>query len=104
MVYMPRFKKSARTGGQNFLARVFLQEELENQEVSHLAGVFAAKEAVMKALGMNPGSWHDIKIIHKPSGEPAVKILTSRYATYNSSLSISHDGSYIIACFVALTP
>ena len=108
LVYLPRFKKSLKNGGENFLRRVFLDSELVKTSPEHLAGIFAAKEAVMKALDLSKDSWLDIKITYSPSGTPKIKttnyeLLASRSEpTTNYSLSISHDGNYVIACFVAI--
>ncbi len=79
LVYIPRFKKSLKNGGENFLRRVYLDTELKNCEIQHLAGIFAAKEAVIKALSMKPGSWHDIQISHKKNGNPQVQLPTSNF-------------------------
>ena len=52
LVYMPRFR--------NVLGKVqdklFSPSEMKNSEVEHLAGLFAAKEAVIKALNLKAGS------------------------------------------------
>lgn len=105
LVYLPRFKKSLKNGGENFLRRVFNESELSvntrGVNVFHLGGVFAAKEAIIKALSLPPDAWHDIQIIHRENGLPVAKILHSPFSILNSSLSISHDGKYVIAQFVA---
>ena len=49
--------------------RVFTQEELENAKTrgslyQHLAGRFAAKEAVFKALGDAKLNWKDVQILN----------------------------------------
>ncbi len=43
---------------------------------------FAAKEAVMKALGVGLGAvdWHDIEVVRAPSGQPSL-VITGRAAT-----------------------
>lgn len=106
IVYLPRFKKALIRGGENFLKRVFLERELNlfrgSPQSLSLAAIFAAKEAVIKALSMNPGSWHDISISHKENGSPKVQILNHKSKILNHSISISHDGDYVIAHFVAL--
>jgi len=102
LVYLPRFKKSLKNGGENFLRRVFLKEELADQRIEHLAGIFAAKEAVIKALSLPSDSWHDIQISHKKEGNPQVQLATSHFSLPTSSLSISHDGNYVVAHFVAI--
>lgn len=113
IVYLPRFKRSLKKGGENFLRRVFHETELRRHllgeqrrhlegDVQHLAGSFAAKEAVMKALSFPPGSWHKIQIDHLASGAPIVKFTPPIPQISQNSLSISHDGSYVIAQFVAI--
>ncbi len=101
LIYLPRFKKSLKKGGEYFLRRVFLENELTGNH-QHLAGIFAAKEAVIKALSMKPGSWHDIQIIHNKNDAPKVQITNYKLQITNSSLSISHDGNYVIAQFVSI--
>lgn len=120
LVYLPRFKKALKSGGENFLRRVFLESELDNAHLrgevhavrpdhhlgggssfQHLAGIFAAKEAVIKALGLPPGSWQDIVVNHKSDGAPKVSWTHHSSLITDHSLSLSHDGQYVIAQFVA---
>ncbi len=102
LVYLPRFKQSVSRGGENFLRRVFTERELIHFETLHLAGIFAAKEAVMKALSLPTNSWHDIHISYQSNGAPRIQISNFKFQISNSSLSISHDGTYVIAQFVAM--
>ena len=116
LVYLPRFKKSLKRGGEKFLQRVFTERELIHLrgglrrhahlegEMPHLAGIFAAKEAVIKALSLPIDSWHDIHVVYKPNGVPQVQISSAEFTDQisNSSLSISHDGNYIISQFIAI--
>lgn len=103
LVYLPRFKRSAKFGGENFLKRVFHEQEfkhLPSENIEHLAGIFAAKEAVIKALLLPGDSWLDIRIKHDPAGAPRMEILHQDIKNY--SLSISHDGNYVVAQYTAL--
>jgi len=104
LIYLPRFKRSLKRGGENFLRRVFLEKEISHLrgETEHLAGIFAAKEAVIKALSLPTDSWHDIHVVYKPNGAPQVQISNFEFQISNSSLSISHNGSYVIAQFIAM--
>lgn len=104
LIYLPKFIKSLKNGGENFLKRVFTSEELGRHPkgVQHLAGIFAAKEAVIKAISLPKDSWHEIEIKNLPSGAPEVKIVNSQLSILSCSLSISHDGDYIIAQFVCI--
>jgi phosphopantetheinyl transferase (holo-ACP synthase) len=65
----------------------------------HFAATFAAKEAVMKVLGLTPATaWaRRIEIIRSGTGAP-----TARAGAHEIQISISHDGGFVIA--VAATP
>ena len=70
---------------------------------STAAGFWAAKEAVSKALGVGIGkrcSFFDIKIKKDEAGKPYFllsKRLVDEYKVKSTSLSISHDGEYVVA-------
>lgn len=98
LVFISEFQKRAKRSGEGFLRKIFLESELKNTEVSHLARVFAAKEAVMKALGLPVGSWHRIEVSYQKSGKPGIKVLDKRIK--DCDLSISHAGDYAVAVFV----
>jgi len=102
LVYIPRFRVALKQGGKKFLQRVYLREELNDQRVTHLAGIFAAKEAVTKALNLPTDSWHNIKVIKNSKGAPSIELKTYNLELTTSSLTISHDGSYVIAQFIAM--
>lgn len=102
LVYIPRFRAVLKQDGEKFLQRVYLREELSDQGVQHLAGIFAAKEAIMKALDLSKNSWHSIIIKNKQNGAPFVEIGDYEGKIKSSSLSIAHDKAYVIAQFVAL--
>lgn len=97
---------------ERFIQRVFTEIEV-SQARDHndaLSGIFAAKEAVSKALGTGIGAvhWRDIEIIHLPSGQPTVqlhgraKIVADQLGLKVWSVSISHDRNKAIALAVAL--
>jgi len=94
-----------------FIQRVFTsleQAQLQNDSEA-LAGVFAAKEAVAKALGTGIGKvhWQDIEIIHSPKGEPEVRLhgqateVASARHLSEWAVSITHDGGMAVAMAVA---
>jgi holo-[acyl-carrier protein] synthase len=97
-----------------FLARVYTPAELDEahgQDAS-LAGKFAAKEAVSKALGcgIGPVRWQDIEIRHGPQGEPVLHLhgqaaeMANRLGLSTWSISISHSQTHAVAMAVALGP
>ncbi len=73
-----------------------------------LAGRFAAKEAVAKALGSPRGlGWHDVEVTAEGSGRPrlavggAVGAVADRLGVRRWHLSLSHDGGMVVAVVVA---
>ena len=73
------------------------------------AGIFCAKEAAVKALGIGFGSGvmpSDIEVVHSESGGPALNFYggaVEKFRPYAASVSISHDGDYAVAA-VELLP
>jgi holo-[acyl-carrier protein] synthase len=96
---------------ERFLARVFTPQELEDARDSslHLAGRFAAKEAVAKALGcgIGPVSWQEIEIRRGQAGEPVLVLygkarqMADDLGLTTWSVSISHTKEYALAMAVA---
>lgn len=96
---------------QRFLRRVFTPRELEECGGSpqSLAGRFAAKEAVAKALGVGigPVAWQEIEILTGPQGQPVLQLhgaardLAGRLGLITWSVSISHTRTQAVAVAVA---
>lgn len=108
IVQISRIEDMARRHERSLL-RFFTEQELAycqgRQKAQHasLAGIFAAKEAFVKALGtgFRQGKWTDIEVTHTSLGAPVLQ-LRGYYAQAVASgqipsLSISHDGDYAIA-------
>jgi holo-[acyl-carrier protein] synthase len=92
LVYVPEFKKQLELGQDSFLKNLFGDSEIKNQKIEHLAGIWAAKEAVVKALGVTDISLREIAIRYNAKGQP--------YAEVNEqvlNLSIAHHGDYAVA-------
>jgi len=97
-----------------FFQRVFTLEEHEyiNGSMERAAGIFAAKEAVVKALGcgIGPVSWQEIKILHSQQRAPTVVLLGNAAKTAKStgitewSLSITHTRQLANAVAFCLIP
>jgi holo-[acyl-carrier protein] synthase len=97
-----RLRQAIEKWGASFLNRVFTEEELENAKTrgslyQHLAGRFAAKEAVFKALGDNKLNWKDVQILNSKEGKPVCRILNGRNKKIDVHISISHIKNYALA-------
>jgi holo-[acyl-carrier protein] synthase len=102
--------------GERFRNRVFTEREIHYCEKKHrgrfesYAGRFAAKEAVMKALGRGWSaqvSWAEIEVARERSGKPNIvlhgktALFAERLGIRRWVLSISHTQSHGLAYVVA---
>ncbi|MDI6759035.1 MAG: holo-ACP synthase [Candidatus Omnitrophota bacterium] len=97
-----RLKQAVERWGDDFLNRIFTQRELENAKTrgslyQHLAGRFAAKEAVFKALGDKNLTWQDVQILNNKDGKPCCVILNGKGKKIDAHISISHVKNYAVA-------
>ena len=97
-----RLRQAVEKWGKEFLNRVFTQDELENAKTrgglyQHLAGRFAAKEAVFKALGDKGLNWKDVQILNDKEGKPYCVILNGPGKKADVHISISHVKNYAVA-------
>ena len=79
LIEIERIERIITRRGEKFLSRVFTPGEIEysyrsGRPARHLAARFAAKEAVLKALGtgLRQVSWTDIEIQRDELGKPMV--------------------------------
>lgn len=118
MIEVTRIRRALedRGIGRRFRARVYTEREIEYCEgkgqgkYQSYAGRFAAKEAVMKALGRGWGSkvgWLDIEVRSPLGGKPEICLRnkTSAFAQelgiQSFSLSITHTKQLAMAYVVA---
>ena len=97
---------------ERFIRRVFTAQEIEDagNRAASLAGRFAAKEAVAKALGcgIGPVRWQDIEVVKGDQGQPllalhgAAQRLSDELGVREWSLSISHSRAYAVAMAVGI--
>lgn len=112
LVKIDRVKDVVEKWGRKFLERVFTENEIsycyekKNPYLS-LAVRFAAKEALIKAIGSEiPVPLTDIEVINSLTGKPAIKTngrLESFLKEKNIirvALSLSHEKEFGIACVV----
>lgn len=111
-VWISQFKTMLSPG---FKQRAFTPAEREAREGPNcdvrLASCFAAKEAILKALGTgwsNGIAWTDIEVAYEPSGGPVVVLsgraqeVATQQGVSHWLLSLSHDGDYAVATAIAL--
>lgn len=95
---------------KKFLNRVFTDSEItyideKGRNPDTIAGLYAAKEAISKALGTGIGqvSWKDLDISHDEKDKPflsdslKLKPILNELDIGRFEISISHDGDYAIA-------
>ena len=104
ILQLKKFQKSFQRYPQKFKRDIFCESELKNQETSHLAGIFSAKEAVIKALDLKTGSWKFITISNSETGKPLLRLSAeiSKKNIESCDISISHHGEYVMAVAVFL--
>lgn len=115
LVSLPRVAKVWQRWGKRFETRVYTQEELffclsKKSSLPALAARFAAKEAVMKALGIGIGgcTWQEIEVGREEGGRPTV-VLRGRaqaraqlWGARAVMLSLAHTSEYAIAVAVVI--
>ncbi|MCE2469997.1 MAG: holo-ACP synthase [Dehalococcoidia bacterium] len=110
IIEIERVAGTLRRFGERFLERVYTPGEAAycRGRAPQLAARFAAKEAVMKALGTGTHGvgWREIEVVRAPSGAPSVR-LHGRAAARAASiglerlaLSLSHSRAYAVASVV----
>jgi holo-[acyl-carrier protein] synthase len=111
-----RIRRMIEKHGEAFLTHVFSERELSycqsrKRATEHLAGRWAAKEAVLKCLGsgMRKGfCWTEIEIQNDASGRPnvllrgATKDLAQRFRVAEILVSIAHCRTYATAYAMAV--
>jgi holo-[acyl-carrier protein] synthase len=106
IVDVGRFERTlARTPA--LAARLFVPTEL-GRSVASLAARFAAKEALIKAVGDSSGfRWHDMRVDSDEHGAPRLAVsghiadVLKRRGITSLHLSISHDAGLACAFLVA---
>src|SRR5262245_7489809 len=106
-----RIAKMIERHGELFVGRVYTPAEIEycssrKAVTQHYAGRWAAKEAVLKALGTGWArgiSWRDVEIRNHPNGRPTIALaggareICERRGIAELLISISHCRSHATA-------
>lgn len=102
IVEIKRIENMIKRWKKNFLDHVFTKEEIvySNKHkfpAQHFAARFAAKEAVVKALGKDfPSRWKDISITNDKYGKPLCEIKNKKFK-HEIFISVSHTKTYAVA-------
>ena len=112
MLAISRLRAVLERHNERFLRRVYTPEEVAfcRGRVHELAARFAAKEAVMKALGtgIRGAGWRDIEILPDRRGKPLVYLYgraRERAETIGLSaldVSLTHERDFAIASVVGV--
>lgn len=120
IIYIPRIEAALARFGDRFLQRIYTQTEqsdcgyapnLGRPSIHQLAGRWAAKEAVAKALatGWRGVGYTEIEIRRQPSGAPTVYLhgraaaIVATWGHQSWQLSLSHDRDYAIATALVIS-
>jgi len=78
IIEVERVRRVYEHHGERFLKRVFTEIEIRQcrGKVTRLAGRFAAKEAISKALGtgLHGVAWREMEVVQLRSGRPTVRL------------------------------
>jgi len=104
IIRIERIEKLINKYGDTFKKRYLCESEIAlAKKVQTLAGFWAAKEAISKALGCGIGrdlGFHDIVISKNTRGAPGFVLseeAQKKHHIKSASLSVSHDGGFAIA-------
>jgi holo-[acyl-carrier protein] synthase len=115
VVEIPRMEQTMQRWGNVFLKKIFTDREIayaqaRKNTVHHIAGRFAVKEAVAKAMSTGWGGgfrWKDVEVENSPTGKPNVVLngnVKKRLSGSIIHVSISHADRVVVACAVIERP
>jgi len=115
LVEIDRMRESLDRHGPSFAERILHPDEDKSRigmadGATHLAGLFAAKEAVMKALGtgMAGAAFKDIAVLNRPNGEPYLRLsgraqeTAAKRGVRDWRVSVTHSRTMAAAVAIAL--
>ena len=110
IIEIPRIRNVANRYGQRFLQRIYTEREIAycRGRPPQMASRFAAKEAVMKALGTGVRGvrWRDIEVVREKGNAPTISLrgtaLTraQQMGIQHLAVSLSHSEEYAVAFVV----
>ena len=111
-----RIARMIERHGELFINRVYTPPEIEYcgrraQATQHYTGRWAAKEAVLKALGTGWRrgiTWRDVEVLNQPSGRPIVNLrggakeVAEKLGITKMLITISHCRTHATAYALAV--
>jgi holo-[acyl-carrier protein] synthase len=104
LVLINRIESVSRKHGDKFLDKFLSkQEQIIANSIKTVAGFWAVKEAVSKAIGCGicgDFGFFDVEIKKNNKGAPSIDIssrVKDKFSISKSSVSITHDGNFAIA-------
>ena len=110
IIEIGRIQTAIDRWGERFFTRVYTPAERAHcrNRIPELAARFAAKEAVMKALGtgIRGVGWQEIEVLPNPDGKPLVYLYggarrkAEELGLCDLAISLSHSKEYAIASVI----
>jgi holo-[acyl-carrier protein] synthase len=110
IIEIHRVKNTVERWGDRFLQRIYTSQEISycKGRANSLAARFAAKEAVMKALGtgLRGVGWRDVEVVRQPGKAPTVRLhgkaaqKARELGIRDLAISLSHSRDYAVASVV----
>ena len=105
IIEVQRFRKKPLEKNQSFYKSLFTKSELMHcvkykDPYPHFAGIFAAKESIIKCLKEAPSKMTDIELFWNKDGRPFATISTQKICDVN--ISISHTRTIALAVVIIL--
>lgn len=113
IVSISRISKIYTKFGDKFLDKILSGNEQnsvlnlnDNLKLERLAGIYAAKEAFAKALGVGISAdfgFLDVEILKNDRGAPFLEIapcIIKKFNIKNANVSITHDGGFAISAVI----
>jgi len=114
VVELARFRRALSRGGEAFRRRVFTKHEeayaraRRRTALLHLAGRFAAKEAVIKAMSqIEPTrvlAMNQVEVRNDRLGRPRIVLHDGRAKRIQVHVSLSHVNTVAVASAIAIRP
>ncbi len=111
IIEISRVAATVERFGDRFLQRIYTPGEIAycRGRAPQLAARFAAKEAVMKALGTGTRGvgWREVEVTRKRTGEPSIELhgraaeRAAKLGIDRLAISISHSRDYAVASVVS---